>query len=104
MGNTCKLNDVVLKLENTKLIREQYNRYLKSDEYDIWDAYKQPSRRKEKAWEACIEDCEKHDGHGLKIAGHNTCTFSAGFLFNDDFGNEIYCHITPYYDRYMLVK
>ena len=54
MGNTFKLKGEELKLENTKLIREQYNKYLKSDEYDIWDAYKQPSYRKERAWDACV--------------------------------------------------
>ena len=102
--NTFKLNGEEKKLENTKVIKNQYNSYLRSDEYDIWDAYKQPSRRKERAWEACIKDCEEHGGYGLKIAGHNTSTFSAGFLFRDEDGNEIYCHITPYYDRYMIVN
>ena len=104
MKNTITLKGKELKLEDTKVIKYQYNRYLRSDEYDIWDAYKQPSRRKEAAWEACIKDCEEHGGYGLKVAGHNTTTFSAGFLFKDDACQEIYCHITPYYDRYMLVR
>ena len=101
--NTFKLNGKELKLENTKVIKNQYNSYLRSEEYDIWDAYKQPSRKKEVAWEACVKDCEEHNGYGLRVAGHNTNTFSAGFLFKDEDGREIYCHITPYYDRYMLV-
>ena len=103
MGNTFKLKGEELKLENTSLIRSQYKRYKSSLEYDIWDAYKNPSHRKEKAWEMCIQDCKNHNGHSLKVVGHNTCTFSAGFLFIDDDHREIYCHITPYYDRYLLV-
>jgi hypothetical protein len=102
--NTFRLKGEELKLENTKLIRKQYDMYNRSNEYDIWDAYNRPSYRKERAWEACERDCENHNGYGLKVVGHNTCTFSAGFMFNDDDGRKIYCHITPYYDRYLLLE
>ena len=106
---TFTFNNETYKLENTKLIKQQYKKYDFSDDYTIWDAYENPSRRKEKACEMCENTCDKFNGRNLKVAGHNTSTFSAGFVFdiedeNTGEVNTVYCHITPTYDRFMLLN
>lgn len=104
-----KFNNEVYKLENTKTIKLQYHMYNNSDDLTIWDAYKNPSRRKEQAWKYCKNLCNDFNGRNLKVVGHNTTIFSAGFVFDiedEDTGevNMIYCHITPSYDRFMLIS
>ena len=104
MRKSFTLNGKEYLLEDTSLIRKQYLRYLNSYDHTIYDAYKNPSVDKRSAWEYCVAFCEKHRGYGLKVSGHNTSVFSAGFKFVDDNGNEIYCHITPTNNRYLLIK
>lgn len=104
MVKSFKYNGKYYGAEDTALIRRQYSKYLASDEYNIYQAYKTPSGRKVRAWEECEKDCATMNGYGLKVAGHNANIFSAGFLFNDDEGRKIYCHITPTYDRFMIVE
>ena len=98
------VNGKLQKLDNSKLLKDRYEMYKRSNTDDIWDAYKQPSYRKERAWEACIKDCEEHNGFGLKVVGYNTSVFSAGFKFIDDDKNLVYCHITPTYNKYLLLE
>ena len=77
--------------------------YKWSNKYNIHSAYDRPSLRKINAWEYCKKLCEENNGYGLKITGHNTCTFSAGFLFNKD-GSTYLCYITPSYDYVVLYE
>lgn len=102
--NTFSYNNNTYNLENTKTIKQQYKNYEYSDIDNIWYAYNNPSRRKENAWEYCKNKCAEFNGYGLKVVGFNKFIFSAGFRFRDDDGREIYCHITPGYDRFMLVE
>ena len=77
----------------TKKIKEIYERYLDSDTYDLFDAYGRPSERKREAWKECKALCEKMGGTDLRIIGHNSSFFSAGFTHMDN-GTEKFVYIT----------
>jgi hypothetical protein len=65
-----------------------------SENYDIFQAYKSPSRKKQEAWEYCKDLCEERNGRNLKIIGKNCFSFSAGFFYTDENGKERFTHIT----------
>ena len=76
-----------------------------SDEYDIYDAYKRPSKEKVKAWDRCREAKFNAEGRNLKVICHNTFSFSAGYIaeYPDADGVLIdhFVYITPYNTKYI---
>lgn len=84
---------------NNKTMRNAYERYESSRDYDLFSCYERPSHAKMQAWEYCKSLCEKHDGYGLKIIGFNTMSFSAGFVGEID-GEIAFFYITKDYDRW----
>ncbi len=64
------------------------------------DVYGRYSKAKENAFEYCKHICYEHyDGRNLKIIGHNSNIFTAGFEFIDpDTGVVRFMYITPSYN------
>lgn len=75
-----------------------------SENYDIFQAYKSPSREKQEAWEYCKNLCKKQKGSNLKIIGKNCFFFSAGFFYLDENGKERFMHITKSADYSYLIE
>ena len=67
----------------TKKMRDAYNRYCDSDIDSLYRAYGRCSEAKRKAWEGCKKLCLEKNGADLRIIGHNTSFFSAGFIFEE---------------------
>lgn len=51
-----------------------------SENYDIFQAYKSPSRKKQEAWEYCKDLCEERNGRNLKIIGKTVFPFPPAFF------------------------
>ena len=77
--------------------KQFYKNYYNSYCYDIFDAYDRPSYRKVNAFEYCKDLMHQYNGHGLKITGFNTCTFSAAFVGVVEGVKHLF-YITPSYD------
>ena len=92
------------KLQKTNLLREAYRAYRYSDFYSLDDKYNNASVAKYRAWAYCRELCDKYNGSNLKVIGGNTFTFSAGFTFENDDGEKIFCYITPSSNRFYKVE
>ena len=87
----------------TKREQDALNRYYQSTEYDIYSSYKSPSSAKVRAWFYCIDLMLRHDGYGLKVIGHNSSFFSAGFLFENN-GKECFMFITHGADTAVYIQ
>ena len=70
-----------------------YERYKRSDCYSLYEAYDSYSDAKERAWQYCKDLCCEKNGRGLKVIGHNSNFFSAGFLYEED-EKEMFMFIT----------
>lgn len=82
-------------------VRSAYNYALRYGYSDIYEAYKNPSVYKVRAWRYCEELCRKYNGYNLMISGRGCWTFSAVFLFTDPgTGVENVAWITKGHDRY----
>ena len=90
----------MLEKSVTKFMKQKYRDYIRSDMYSLYDKYQCPSIAKHRAWDYCEDLCKDYNGHGLRLVGGNTMSFSAGFLCDVD-GEPSYVHITKDYDRYI---
>jgi hypothetical protein len=59
-----------------------YPRYRYSCKTELEDVYGRYSAAKARAFEYCEMLCDSLDGYNLRITGHNTMTFTVGFIFN----------------------
>ena len=66
---------------------------------DIFEAYKNPSIRKVRAFEYCKNLCAELNGFDLVIPAAGCQTFSVCFKFYDE-GRLCYAYITRDYDRF----
>ena len=55
------------------------NCYENAKYYDIWDAYKKPSREKISAWRDCYAKSEQESGEGLAIISKTFTRFTAAW-------------------------
>lgn len=85
------LKSTPAKIRDAKCLISRHNR---SEDYDIFQAYKSSSREKQEAWKYCKNLCEEQNGRNLKIIGKNCSFFSAGFFYTDENGKERFMHIT----------
>lgn len=83
-------------------ISRAYEAWKKSEMTCLEDAYNAPSEFKQYAWARCIAICEANNGYNLRIIGHNSQTFSAGFVYFKD-GRCIFVWITKDKVRQMPV-
>lgn len=77
----------------TEKAQAMFRAWKLSDCFDIYEAYSRPSGAKVIAWHTCQKQCEEKNGYGLKITGHNSSFFSAGFMFEQD-GKKFLQYIT----------
>ena len=78
--------------ENTQTaeyIRTSSRWAIKQGLYTLWDAYKNPSVYKERAYNYCRELSAKYNGYNFRICGHGCQTFSVTFNFNHPETGEI---------------
>ena len=69
--------------------------------HDIFEAYKNPSVYKVRAFEYCKELCGKLHGYDLIISAAGCQTFSVCFKFRErGTGRPCYAYITRDYDRF----
>ena len=67
----------------------------------IWDAYKNPSYRKEAAWRYCVDMCRALDGQNIRITAAGCQTFSVKFEFlHPESGELCTAYITRDYNRF----
>lgn len=83
-------------------ISRAYEAWKRSKLTCLEDAYAEPSEAKQWAWVRCIGLCKGNDGRHLRIIGHNSQTFSAGFLYIKD-GQRTFVWITKDHVRQMPV-
>ena len=86
----------------TQQIKNAFQDYSRSHNYNLFDGYKRPSRDKEKALEYCKRLMHEYNGNTLKIIGYNSMTFSVGFLGTVD-GRTAFIYITKSYDHYIYM-
>ena len=77
----------------TKRQESIIERYRKSNYDELYKCYGRVSTEKIKAWERCKALCASHDGSGLRVIGHGSWQFSAGFKCEKD-GKKVLCYIT----------
>lgn len=68
----------------TKLQKSIYERYLKSETYNLRQCYETYSWRKEMAYERCCKTYTEKNGYRFRIIGYNSMQFSVGFIFLKD--------------------
>lgn len=71
---------------------------------DLYAAYANPSQAKRRAWEYCKQLCYDLGGEGLKVLSKNTFMFTAGFMYTDDDGREMFMYISPNYNAAVPVN
>ena len=81
------------------LKRFEFSRY-----ESIFSAYGKPSCAKIRAFQYCVETCEKYNGFKLRILSKNTFMFTCGFFFYDKDGKKQFYYITPSYDVFIPAK
>lgn len=93
-----------------KKLQQQYQAYLRSEKYDIYDAYRMPSIAKREAWRRCLDVCDRDGGYDIKIIYNNCHVFSVGYLsrvyggdFNDIKAYTTFTYITKNNIRTMTV-
>lgn len=88
-----------MRIQNTKQLRSAYRCYENlTNETDIYEAYRNPSVFKVRAWEYCKQLAIDHDGTAPEILGHNCMAFSVGFVGYIDGLKHFFC-ITKDHDR-----
>lgn len=83
-------------------ISRVYEAWKRSEMKCLEDAYRAPSEAKQYAWARCIAICKVNDGCDLRIIGHNSQKFSAGFVYFKD-GQRTFVWITKDHVRQMPV-
>ena len=91
-------------MKNETIAKGNYEAYLRSEKYSLFDAYDRPSIHKERAWLYCRDLCAQCNGYGLKVISKNTFIFTAGFLFLSPSGKQMFMFITPNYNRVCEVE
>lgn len=80
----------MIKLQNTKTLKQAYKNYTQSSNYDLNDIYKSYSYEKTRAFDYCKTLKEKYNGNDLKIINGNTFAFTAGFTYHNEQDNKNY--------------
>lgn len=70
-----------------------YRAYLNSDIDELYKAYGRCSQAKWDAWEKCKSIMREKHGQRLRIIGHSTWKFSAGFVYEED-SKQMFAWIT----------
>lgn len=85
------------------LMNEAFSRYIRSNDRTLSDCYDTYSWEKFQALEYCYKLKDKYNGYDLRIIGHNSQTFSVGFI-GTKAGHKAFFYITKEHDRYILIN
>ena len=85
------------------LMSEALSRYIRSNDRTLSDCYSTPSNAKVNALEYCYKLMDTYNGYDLRIIGHNSQTFSVGFI-GTIAGQKAFFYITKDYDRFILIN
>ena len=89
---------------NTKMsqaINARYNYALRYGCSDLYEAYKNPSVYKWRAYHRCLQLCSDLNGYNFRISGYNCMSFSVTFAYPDpETGEIMVAWITKDYDRF----
>ena len=77
---------------NTKRAQAYIYAYKRSSIGDIYEAYKNPSTRKTRAFYGCTMIMENENGHGCKIIGYNSDQFTAAWIVGNSLRIETACN------------
>ena len=65
----------------TKRQQQMVNAWRRSEVETIWQAYKNPSYAKEKAFNYCMNKCKEMNGYRPRITGSSCFVFSFAFVY-----------------------
>lgn len=85
------------------IMNEALSRYISSNKRTLSDCYSTYSNEKFSALQYCYELMDKYDGYDMRIIGHNTSTFSVGFI-GTIAGQKAFFYITKDHDRFILIN
>ena len=71
----------------TKKQKQMLNSYVNSNIRTIYEAYREPSNNKLKAYEYCKADMVAHNGFDFRITGVSSHYFSCAYRYIDTDGN-----------------
>ena len=77
---------------NTKKAQSFINAYNRSQIFDLYEAYANPSTEKTRADYFCREQMQKEGGHGYKIISYNTFQFSVAWIAGNALRIETACN------------
>ena len=77
---------------NTKRAQAYIYAYKRSSIGDIYEAYKNPSTRKTRAFYECTMIMENENGHGCKIIGYNSDQFTAAWIVGNSLRIKTACN------------
>lgn len=86
----------------TKVIKNAYNSYIKSNLCTLSDCYRNASYNKQCAYDYCLSLMLKYNGQAGCIIGYNCMVFSFGFI-GEIYGRQAFFYITRDYDRYIYL-
>lgn len=84
-------------------MNEAFSRYISSNKRTLSDCYKTFSSAKVSALEYCYKIMDTYNGYDLRIIGHNSETFSVGFI-GTIAGQKAFFYITKDHDRFILIN
>ena len=73
-----------MKNKNTKKEEKILERYYDSDIYGLDYAYERASVYKYRAERAILDEMNEKGGFGYRILGYNSCTFSCGYIYEEN--------------------
>lgn len=91
------------KTQNTQNLRGAFSNYQKSGCSNLYGLYNSFSYAKARAWTYCEDLCHKFNGYDLKAISGNTFNFSAGFVFQNEQGQEVFCYITKTKNSFLII-
>ena len=77
---------------NTKRAQAYIYAYKRSSIGDIYEAYKNPSTRKTRAFYECTMIMENENGHGYRIISYNCNFFSVAWIVGNSLRIETACN------------
>ena len=88
---------------NDMFMSQKYVQLNQQEFIDFKSAYKTASVYKEEAFRDCLRIARAYNAYYWSILGHNTFTFSFGFLGYKN-GKQIFGYITPFHRRFMYTE
>ena len=79
-----------------------YERWIKSQNLNLYDCYKQPSAAKLDAEWRIIQSCRKMNGKIFRILSYNTFTFTCAFSIEKDGKKYLIWHSPYNYDCFEI--